>query len=100
MLYWLSGLTCTDENFIIKSGAQRAASTRGIALVVPDTSPSEPESIMSSRFLHDLYYNLSSLMVLIFVGGLNIEGDSDSYDFGVGMQRCMPLVYISTQFLF
>lgn len=39
-------------------------------------------------------------MVLIFVGGLNIEGDSDSYDFGVGMQRCMPLVYISTQFLF
>ncbi|CAN7007736.1 hypothetical protein IGI04_010724 [Brassica rapa subsp. trilocularis] len=56
VLYWLSGLTCTDENFIIKSGAQRGASTRGIALVVPDTSPR----------------------------GLNIEGEADSYDFGVG----------------
>lgn len=44
VLYWLSGLTCTDENFIIKSGAQRAASTHGIALVVPDTSPSKPHS--------------------------------------------------------
>ncbi|KAI3694492.1 hypothetical protein L1987_77457 [Smallanthus sonchifolius] len=40
VLYWLSGLSCTDENFIIKSGAQRVASTEGIALVVPDTSPS------------------------------------------------------------
>nr|KAJ0219131.1 hypothetical protein LSAT_V11C300125420 [Lactuca sativa] len=40
VLYWLSGLTCNDENFIIKSGAQRVASTEGIALIVPDTSPS------------------------------------------------------------
>ncbi|KAJ0582596.1 putative S-formylglutathione hydrolase [Helianthus annuus] len=56
VLYWLSGLTCTDENFIIKSGAQRVASTEGIALVVPDTSPR----------------------------GLNVEGEADSYDFGVG----------------
>lgn len=39
VLYWLSGLTCTDENFIIKSGAQRAAAAHGIALVAPDTSP-------------------------------------------------------------
>lgn len=39
MLYWLSGLTCTDENFIIKSGAQRAAAAHGLALVAPDTSP-------------------------------------------------------------
>lgn len=38
-LYWLSGLTCTDENFIHKAGAQRAAAELGIALVVPDTSP-------------------------------------------------------------
>ena len=38
-LYWLSGLTCTDENFIHKAGAQRTASALGIALVVPDTSP-------------------------------------------------------------
>ncbi len=39
VLYWLSGLTCTDENFVQKAGAQRAASELGIALVVPDTSP-------------------------------------------------------------
>lgn len=43
VLYWLSGLTCTDENFISKSGAQRAASSEGIALVAPDTSPSKPD---------------------------------------------------------
>ncbi|MQL78606.1 hypothetical protein Taro_011031 [Colocasia esculenta] len=56
VLYWLSGLTCTDENFIMKSGAQRAASKEGIALVAPDTSPR----------------------------GLNVEGEADSWDFGVG----------------
>jgi S-formylglutathione hydrolase len=38
-LYWLSGLTCTEENFSIKSGAQRYAAELGIALVIPDTSP-------------------------------------------------------------
>ncbi|KAF8403746.1 hypothetical protein HHK36_011850 [Tetracentron sinense] len=56
VLYWLSGLTCTDENFISKSGAQRVAASEGIALVVPDTSPR----------------------------GLNVEGEADSWDFGVG----------------
>lgn len=56
MLYWLSGLTCTDENFITKSGAQRAASAEGVALIAPDTSPR----------------------------GLNVEGEADSWDFGVG----------------
>ncbi|KAG1371174.1 S-formylglutathione hydrolase [Cocos nucifera] len=56
VIFWLSGLTCTDENFIIKSGAQRAASSDGIALIAPDTSPR----------------------------GLNIEGEADSWDFGVG----------------
>nr|KJB12086.1 hypothetical protein B456_002G227600 [Gossypium raimondii] len=56
ILYWLSGLTCTDENFIIKSGAQRAASAEGVALIAPDTSPR----------------------------GLNVEGEADSWDFGVG----------------
>jgi len=56
LLYWLSGLTCTEENFIIKAGAQRIASALGIALVIPDTSPR----------------------------GLNLPGDADSYDFGVG----------------
>ncbi|KAE8711009.1 S-formylglutathione hydrolase [Hibiscus syriacus] len=56
VLYWLSGLTCSDENFIIKSGAQRAASAEGVALIAPDTSPR----------------------------GLNVEGEADSWDFGVG----------------
>jgi S-formylglutathione hydrolase len=56
VLYWLSGLTCNDENFIQKSGAQRAAAAHGLALVAMDTSPR----------------------------GLNVEGESDSWDFGSG----------------
>lgn len=55
VLYWLSGLTCTDENFILKAGAQRAASNEGVALVVTDTSPR----------------------------GLNVPGEGDSWDFGL-----------------
>ncbi|TLM74432.1 S-formylglutathione hydrolase [Microbulbifer harenosus] len=39
VLYWLSGLTCTDENFSQKAGAQRMAAELGIVLVIPDTSP-------------------------------------------------------------
>lgn len=39
VLYWLSGLTCTDENFVTKGGAQRMAAEFGIAVVAPDTSP-------------------------------------------------------------
>jgi len=39
VLYWLSGLTCTEENFIVKAGAQRVAAELGLAIVVPDTSP-------------------------------------------------------------
>jgi S-formylglutathione hydrolase len=38
-LYWLSGLTCTEENFSVKAGAQRYAAELGIALIIPDTSP-------------------------------------------------------------
>jgi len=56
VLFWLSGLTCTDENFITKAGAQRAAAHHGIILVCPDTSPR----------------------------GVNIEGQSESWDFGLG----------------
>lgn len=56
VLYWLSGLTCTEENFITKAGAQRVASELGIALVVPDTSPR----------------------------GLGYPGEDESYDFGTG----------------
>ncbi|MEX3982222.1 S-formylglutathione hydrolase [Paraburkholderia sp. EG287A] len=39
VLYWLSGLTCTEQNFITKAGAQRYASEHGIIVVAPDTSP-------------------------------------------------------------
>ncbi len=39
VLYWLSGLTCTDENFVQKAGAQQYAAKHGVAVVAPDTSP-------------------------------------------------------------
>lgn len=39
VLYWLSGLTCTDENFMQKGGAHRLAAQLGMAIVAPDTSP-------------------------------------------------------------
>jgi S-formylglutathione hydrolase len=39
VLYWLSGLTCNEQNFITKSGAQRYAAEHGVILVAPDTSP-------------------------------------------------------------
>ena len=39
VLYWLSGLTCTEQNFITKAGAQRYAAEHGIIIVAPDTSP-------------------------------------------------------------
>ena len=55
-LWWLSGLTCTEENFIVKAGAQRVAAELGMALVVPDTSPR----------------------------GVTLPGDRDAWDFGVG----------------
>ena len=39
VLYWLSGLTCTEQNFITKAGAQRFAAEHNVILVAPDTSP-------------------------------------------------------------
>lgn len=39
VVYWLSGLTCTEQNFITKAGAQRIAAELNLAIVVPDTSP-------------------------------------------------------------
>ena len=39
LLLWLSGLTCTEENFTTKSGAYLAASRLGLAVLAPDTSP-------------------------------------------------------------
>lgn len=55
-IYVLSGLTCTEENFITKAGAFRAAAKHGVMLICPDTSPR----------------------------GVPIEGDSTSWDFGQG----------------
>lgn len=56
VLWYLSGLTCTEENFTVKAGAQRYAAEHGIIVIAPDTSPR----------------------------GANIEGEDDSYDFGSG----------------
>ena len=39
VLYWLSGLSCSEQNFTLKAGAQRLAAELGLMLVVPDTSP-------------------------------------------------------------
>ena len=55
LVYWLSGLTCSDENFAQKAGAQRVAAELGLALVLPDTSPR----------------------------GVEVDGSADSWDFGV-----------------
>jgi S-formylglutathione hydrolase len=56
VLYYLAGLTCTEETFMIKAGAQRLAASHGLILVAPDTSPR----------------------------GLDLPGDSAAWDFGVG----------------
>ena len=56
VLYFLSGLTCTEENVTAKGGAQRYAAEAGIALVAPDTSPR----------------------------GLELPGEHDDWDFGSG----------------
>lgn len=56
VLYYLSGLTCTDENVTQKGGAQKPCAAHGIAFVAPDTSPR----------------------------GLGVPGEADAWDFGVG----------------
>lgn len=56
VIYFLSGLTCTEQNFIIKSGFQRYAAELGLIVVNPDTSPR----------------------------GCNIPGEEESWDFGTG----------------
>ena len=56
LLWWLSGLTCTDENFMQKAGAHGTAAELGLAIVCPDTSPR----------------------------GTDLPGEHDSYDFGSG----------------
>jgi len=39
VVWYLSGLTCTEENFTVKAGAQRVATELGLLLIAPDTSP-------------------------------------------------------------
>ena len=56
VVYYLAGLTCTEETFVIKAGAQRIAAELGLMLVAPDTSPR----------------------------GADIPGEADAWDFGVG----------------
>ncbi|WP_414839097.1 S-formylglutathione hydrolase [Carnobacterium sp. TMP28] len=48
LFWWLSGLTCTDDNFTHKAGAQKAAAKLGVAMIMPDTSP-RGESIADSK---------------------------------------------------
>ncbi|WP_186024585.1 S-formylglutathione hydrolase [Burkholderia gladioli] len=55
-LFFLAGLTCNEETFMIKAGAQRFAAEHGIALIAPDTSPR----------------------------GANVPGETAAWDFGVG----------------
>jgi len=49
VIYWLSGLSCTEQNFIMKSGVQRYASEHGVIIVTPDTSPSKCEFFSDSE---------------------------------------------------
>ncbi|GAB3730355.1 S-formylglutathione hydrolase [Luteimonas pelagia] len=50
VLYWLSGLTCTEQNFITKAGAQRHAAEHGLILVAPDTSPRGEDVADADRY--------------------------------------------------
>jgi len=52
-LYWLSGLTCSDDNFRTKAGAQRYAAELGLALIMPDTSP-RGEQVPDAAARYDL----------------------------------------------
>ena len=60
VLYWLSGLTCTDENFMQKAGAQKMAAELGIAIVAPDTSPRGDEGcdVHGNAIANDENYDL------------------------------------------
>lgn len=50
VLYWLSGLTCTEQNFLTKAGAQRYAAEHGLILVAPDTSPRGADVADAERY--------------------------------------------------
>ncbi|WP_265519384.1 S-formylglutathione hydrolase [Nitratireductor luteus] len=50
VVYYLSGLTCTEENFTVKAGAQRVAAEMGLIVVAPDTSPRGENVADSSEY--------------------------------------------------
>lgn len=50
VLYWLSGLTCTEQNFITKAGAQQHASRHGVIVIAPDTSPRGDDAADDSSY--------------------------------------------------
>ncbi len=52
-VYWLSGLTCSDDNFRVKAGAQRYAAELGLALIMPDTSP-RGDAVPDAKDRYDL----------------------------------------------
>ena len=54
VLYWLSGLTCTDENFVQKAGAQQYAAEHSVAIVCPDTSPRGDDVADDSEGAYDM----------------------------------------------
>lgn len=54
VMYWLSGLTCSDENFMQKAGAQQLAAKLGIAIVAPDTSPRGEDVADDNNNAYDL----------------------------------------------
>ncbi len=56
VLYWLSGLTCTEQNFITKAGAQAHAAQHGLIIVAPDTSPRDPSGTLGVA--NDAAYDL------------------------------------------
>lgn len=51
VLYWLSGLTCTEQNFVSKSSHQQAAQEHGLVVVIPDTTPQAAMSKMRAGTL-------------------------------------------------
>lgn len=74
VLFYLSGLTCTGDNCAEKGFFQATAAEKGIAIVYPDTSP------RSSPFTQSIRNKLTNN----HLGGLEIAGSEDSWDFGTG----------------
>ena len=98
IIYYLSGLTCTDENVIQKCGIQRKAAELGVAIVAPDTSPRglnvyacmqllllPHEESWHAALRHGLHIAASILSIITCAAPTpDREGESDSWDFGVG----------------